>query len=127
LEISFPGPHPPYDPTPDWIDRYAETTFPPLPLEERERESQPPVFRPMARHQRRYYMANVSMIDAQVGAIRVALVRRGLLENTVVVFTTDHGHTLTDRFSVADPLELPGRQPGRDLALEDLPRDRGQR
>ena len=122
LEIGFPGPHPPYDPTPDWIARYADTEFPLLPLNEEERASQPPVFRDMARlqydgrpgdstvlppnptpeqrqRQRRFYMANVSMIDVWIGRIRDALERRGLLENSVIIFTSDHGDTLTDHFS----------------------------
>ena len=121
LEIGFPGPHPPYDPTPDWIDLYADTKFPLVPLSESERSSQPPVFRDMAahqnrtpgdstkllpnpteaqrQHQRRYYMANVSLIDAQIGRIRQALADRGLLDNSVIIFTSDHGDTLTDHFS----------------------------
>ena len=122
LEIGFPGPHPPYDPTPDWIDHYAGTQFPLLPLEESERASQPPVYRDMAhfqhlirpgdstkllpnptpqqrQRQRLFYMANVSMIDSWIGEIRAALGRRGLLENTVIIFTSDHGDTLTDHFS----------------------------
>jgi arylsulfatase A-like enzyme len=122
LEIGFPGPHPPYDPTPDWIERYADAEFDLLPQTESERESQPPVFRDMARYQydgrpgdstkllpnptpqqrqrqRRYYMANVSMIDAWIGKIRDALARRGLLESSVIIFTSDHGDTLTDHFS----------------------------
>ena len=122
LEIGFPGPHPPYDPTPDFIERYAGTRFPLLPLDEAERASQPPVFRRMARlqydgrpgdstvlapnptpeqrqRQRRFYMANVSMIDHWIGRIRAALARRGLLENSVIIFTSDHGDTLTDHFS----------------------------
>ena len=121
LEIGFPGPHPPYDPTPDWIELYADTQFPLVELNEAERISQPPVFRDMAdhqnrvagdstrmlpnptesqrQHQRRLYMANVSLIDAQIGAIRAALDEKGLLDNTVIIFTSDHGDTLTDHFS----------------------------
>ena len=121
LEIGFPGPHPPYDPTPDWVEHYAGTNFPLLPLDESERASQPPVFRAMAglhgrregdstrllanptpeqrQRQRRFYMANVSMIDYWIGEIRGALARRGLLDDSVIIFTSDHGDTLTDHFS----------------------------
>ena len=49
--------------------------------------------------QRQFYMATVSMIDLWIGEIRAALGRRGLLENTVIIFTSDHGDTLTDHFS----------------------------
>ena len=46
--------------------------------------------------QRAYYLANVSMIDRKVGEILEALQAKGLLENSVVMFTSDHGDTLGD-------------------------------
>ena len=50
-----------------------------------------------ARHrQRAYYLANVTMIDEQVGQIMDALREKGYLENSVVIFTSDHGDALTD-------------------------------
>lgn len=41
-------------------------------------------------------MANVSMIDEQVGRLIEALRRRGVLGDTVMVFTSDHGDCLND-------------------------------
>ncbi len=49
--------------------------------------------------QRRYYMANVSMIDEKIGEIVAALEERGFMENSVLFFTSDHGDTLTDHGS----------------------------
>ncbi|MDE2936034.1 MAG: sulfatase-like hydrolase/transferase [Chloroflexota bacterium] len=120
LCIGFPGPHPPYDPTPDWLDRYSETEFDLLPLQIKEYIQHPRTLIDMAEHntqvahdsiqfvtfpneshrqrQRRFYMANVSMVDAWIGRIRASLESRGLLENTVIVFTSDHGDSLTDHF-----------------------------
>ena len=49
-----------------------------------------------SRRQRAHYYANVTMIDTQVGAILDALEARGDLENTIVVFTSDHGDALGD-------------------------------
>ncbi|WP_280337807.1 sulfatase family protein [Salinicola acroporae] len=46
--------------------------------------------------QRRHYHANVTMIDAQVGRLLDALERRGVLEDTIIVFTSDHGDCLND-------------------------------
>jgi arylsulfatase len=46
--------------------------------------------------QRAYYMANVTMIDEQVGRIMDRLEEVGLLENSVVIFTSDHGDCLGD-------------------------------
>jgi arylsulfatase A-like enzyme len=40
------------------------------------------------------YYGMVSLIDAEIGRILDALDRLGLAENTLVVFTTDHGHFL---------------------------------
>ena len=46
--------------------------------------------------QRAHYFANVSMIDAQVGAIVEALRQRGVLDDTIIIFTSDHGDCLND-------------------------------
>jgi arylsulfatase A-like enzyme len=48
------------------------------------------------RRQRQHYYANFSMIVRQVGNILEALERRGVLEDTVVIFTSDHGDSLND-------------------------------
>ena len=41
-------------------------------------------------------MANVSMIDEQVGEIMANLEKTGQLDNTLIIFTSDHGDCLTD-------------------------------
>jgi len=41
-------------------------------------------------------MANVTMIDDQIGQLLAALERQGYLENAVVIFTSDHGDCLGD-------------------------------
>ncbi len=118
LEVGFPGPHPPYDPTPEFIDRYMDRDLPLLEVTEAELASQPRAFRQLRVHntqvdhdsvvhmlnptreqrhlQRAYYLANVSMIDQKVGEIMDTLEQRGYLDNAVVVFTSDHGDCLTD-------------------------------
>ena len=48
------------------------------------------------RNQRAHYLANVTMIDRQVGQIMDTLEEQGYLENSVVIFTSDHGDCLTD-------------------------------
>jgi arylsulfatase len=53
-------------------------------------------------------MANVLMIDKQIGHLIKALDRRGVLGSTVIVFTSDHGdclndHGLSQKWSMYDP------------------------
>jgi arylsulfatase len=118
LQIGFPGPHPPYDPTPEYANRYMDRELPLLEVTEEELENQPAAFKGLrvhnveidhdsvvhqlnpsqeARHrQRAFYMANVTMIDDKVGEIMEALKTQGYLENSVVIFTSDHGDCLTD-------------------------------
>ena len=50
----------------------------------------------LRRRQRAHYLANVTMIDEQVGALMDALERNGYAENCVVIFTSDHGDCLGD-------------------------------
>lgn len=75
------------------------------------------------------YYACVSYMDAQVGRILGALDRLGLSEDTIVVFTADHGyhlgeHDLWQKMHLHDestriPLvvSVPGRKPGETDAL----------
>ncbi len=117
LQVGLPGPHPPYDPTQEYLDIYEGRDLPhPIPADDI--DSQPKAYRMLrqfhldndadgivhlenptpeqARRQRAHYYANVTMIDAQVGHIVEALDRRGVLDDTVIIFTSDHGDCLTD-------------------------------
>jgi arylsulfatase len=118
LEIGFPGPHPPYDPTPEMAEKYMQRDFPLQPVMQAELDAQPAPYKAMRVHnaevdhdsvvhllepteeqrhrQRAYYMANVEMIDTKVGQILEALEEKGYLDDAVVVFTSDHGDCLTD-------------------------------
>ncbi|MCH7725453.1 MAG: sulfatase-like hydrolase/transferase, partial [Planctomycetes bacterium] len=118
LEIGFPGPHPPYDPIPRYADSYLKKELPLLEVTDEELENQPPAFKELRVHntevdhdsvvhqlnptreqrhrQRAYYLANVTMIDEKVGQILDALRENDYLDNTVIIFTSDHGDCLTD-------------------------------
>jgi arylsulfatase A-like enzyme len=118
LEIGFPGPHPPYDPTPDALARYTEKEIPLDPLTKEDLEGQPKAYQGMRVHnnevdhdsvilpldpteeqrlnQRRHYCANTTMIDEKVGEIMEQLEAQGYLENSIIIFTSDHGDCLTD-------------------------------
>lgn len=118
LEIGFPGPHPPYDPTSEYLDMYLDKELPFLEVTEEEMASLPPGLSGMRVHntevdhdsikftlnpteemrhrQRAHYLANVTMIDKKVGEIMGNLENKGLLENSIVIFTSDHGDCMTD-------------------------------
>ncbi|WP_276256553.1 sulfatase family protein [Halomontanus rarus] len=117
MEIGFPGPHPPFDPTPEYAEEYMGRDFPTPKLSEADLENQPEPLNALREHhqeidhdslshdpdasaeqlhrQRAYYYANVAMIDEQVGKILDALEANGY-EDTVVIFTSDHGEMLCD-------------------------------
>lgn len=118
LEVGFPGPHPPYDPLPEYAERYMSKELPLPVISDDELAGLPPAFKAMREHntqvdhdsivyqldptreqlhrQRAYYYANVSMIDAQVGRLLDVLEAKGYLEDAVVIFTSDHGDALSD-------------------------------
>ncbi|MBR1122185.1 sulfatase-like hydrolase/transferase [Bradyrhizobium lablabi] len=118
LQIGFPGPHPPYDPLPEWLDRYAEADIPLPEVSDSELQRQPRALKMLRENMtrlnfdsvnwrtdisredllrlRRHYAANVSMIDAQVGRIMAALDAKGYLDNAIVIFTSDHADALGD-------------------------------
>jgi len=117
MEIGFPGPHPPFDPTPEYAEEYIDRDFPKPIVSETILSGQPEPLRALRDHheavdhdsidydldataeqrhrQRAYYYANVAMIDEQVGEILDALEANGY-EDTVVVFASDHGEALGD-------------------------------
>lgn len=118
LQVGFPGPHPPYDATPDQLAAFDDRDVPMPVNSRRDRDAQPDALKELrrqhvehdhdsvvhdedpsaerSRRQRRHYLANIAMIDAQVGGIVEALEARGVLDDTVIVFTSDHGDTLGD-------------------------------
>jgi len=119
MQVGFTGPHEPYDPPQRFLDLYKDTSFPERLISEGELESKPPQH---LAHQSffisqtdgqsqidlrdateddinnlwRHYSAGISMIDEKVGDIISSLEANGLLENTVVIFTSDHGDSLGD-------------------------------
>ena len=118
LQIGFPGPHPPYDPSPRFLDLYADADIPVPAVTVEELARQPRAhaiyrqnlidnnFDSVAwRHDvtaeeilriRRHYAANVTMIDEKVGQIMEMLKAKGYLDDAIVIFTSDHADALGD-------------------------------
>ncbi|MCG3178834.1 MAG: Arylsulfatase [Phycisphaerae bacterium] len=88
LQVNFPGPHEPFDPPADLMARYDGVEFPP-PVA--------PSDAPVDHQQiRRNYAAMIEGIDDWVGWLIDAVDRRGELDNTIVVYSSDHGEMLGD-------------------------------
>jgi len=118
LEIGFPGPHEPYDPPARFLDLYRDRPTPPRIMARHELDSKPPEHRELRTYfaacqadavidldgqsdeaiadMRRHYYANISLIDEKIGQILDVLERKGRLDNTIIVFTSDHGDNLGD-------------------------------
>ena len=118
LQIGFPGPHPPFDPTERWLDHYKDVNIPVPDVTKEELAAQPPAhaayrdnivkynqdavawkYNPTKEELlrvRRHYAANTSMIDEKIGVILNTLEKRNLLDNAIVIFTSDHGEALGD-------------------------------
>jgi arylsulfatase A-like enzyme len=146
MQIGFPGPHPPFDPPQRLIDLYAGRDSPPPPtVTEEEKQQLTPTYkayRQMTIKQnhdavkwkedpsaaelsrlRTYYDANVTLIDEQIGRIIDQLEAKGYLDQTIIIFLSDHGealgeHGLIQKWSMYDcvtkvPMILwcPGRFP----------------
>lgn len=118
LEVGFPGPHPPYDPPERFIAPYRESVLPIRAIAREDLERQPPPFRALrekhvtgnhdaaphtvdAPHAQRHrqlahYLANVTLIDREIGRLLEALDAAGRLDDAIVIFTSDHGDCLGD-------------------------------
>ena len=103
LFASWVGPHPPYYVPQHYLDLYrgagvptpcapTETTIRQAPVSP---ENPEPGSERIRRIQEAYYAA-ITFIDTQVGRILDELEELGLEENTVVIFTSDHGEMLGD-------------------------------
>jgi iduronate 2-sulfatase len=78
------------------------------------------------------YYASVAFMDAQVGKVLAALEKAGLADNTIVIFTSDHGYHLGEhdfwaKVSLRDEsamvpliIRVPGKQPAVCHSLTEL-------
>jgi iduronate 2-sulfatase len=105
LAVGFFRPHTPYvAPQRPWFDMYDVNAMSVVEGVEADRAdipeaglgSQKKEQNTMTDEQRRQarqaYYASISFMDAQVGRVIESLDRHGLAENTVIVFTSDHGY-----------------------------------
>jgi iduronate 2-sulfatase len=105
LAVGFFRPHTPYvAPKVPYFDNYPEAEMP-IVTGVKEDQEDIPAAALASRHKEegmmdddlrrkavQAYYASISFMDAQVGRVVAALDRLGLAENTVIVFTSDHGY-----------------------------------
>ncbi len=89
MQMNFTGPHDPVDITKNMAKLYAGVDFP-QPNRNTQYEAEKHV------EIRRNYSAMVENIDRWVGVFIDELKRRGELDNTLIVFSSDHGEMLGD-------------------------------
>ena len=112
LKVSFARPHSPYDPPQrlldeysdkeipapymgDWCDRYAAL------LDPAKADKDAPFANfgtEYARNSRKYYYANVTFIDEEIGKIVQVLKDKGMYDNALICYVSDHGDMLGDHY-----------------------------
>ncbi len=112
LHLSYIKPHWPYIAPEPYASMYGPDDVKPAIRSEKERQEAHPVFaaymdmrysRNMSRDEAREkvipaYMGLITQIDDQMGVLMKFLEERGLIDNTMIVFTSDHGDYLGDHW-----------------------------
>jgi arylsulfatase A-like enzyme len=82
LYLTFNAPHTPYQAPQEYLDRYKSVADP----------------------SRRAYAGSITALDDQIGRVLQALEKKGVRENTLIIFQTDNGGTRSAKFagSIAD-------------------------
>lgn len=114
LWVGFYGPHHPYVPSGRFADMYGADDVPPFERAEGDIEKKPPEYGlyfkaedhkyrgfdqasdQTFREMKAAYYGMVSQIDWQVGLIVETLEKKGMAENTIIVFLSDHGEFMGD-------------------------------
>lgn len=125
--VSFVKPHPPYDPPLPWSRTITPEQAPPVVGLERPLSDYPEGVRVLADcmryaeleklgvapEMRACYLGLVAQIDNQIGRILDTLEQEGLMEHTLILFSSDHGDFLGDHhlFMKLFPYEASSRIP----------------
>ncbi len=107
LKVSFARPHSPYDPPQRWMEAYRDAAIPAPAVgswasrNETRNTERDDLWRGRlpaheTRTSRQAYYGSVSFVDEQIGRIVSALEKRRWLDNTLIVYTSDHGDMTGD-------------------------------
>jgi len=107
LKVSFARPHSPYDPPQRFMDKYKDANLPKASVGKWAAKFAPrsgpkddiwhgDLGAEQVRSSRQGYYGSISFVDEQIGRILETLERRGWLEETLIIFTSDHGDMTGD-------------------------------
>ncbi|RTE53778.1 arylsulfatase [Arenibacter aquaticus] len=113
LKVAFHRPHPPFDPPKRWLDFYKNREIPladvgkwsedkfgkfnSIPSPEQQLNAPRGNYSDsIVENARKGYYAAISFLDEQIGYILTALEKKGELENTLIVVSSDHGDMMGD-------------------------------
>jgi arylsulfatase A-like enzyme len=107
LWCSFPGPHTPITPSAPWSKQYdpKKLTLPPNHLsEDLQMPGESGLLSKSGKYSNdfshnqtlAYYYGLISQIDYNIGLMMAELDRLGLTENTIIVYTADHGEMMSE-------------------------------
>ena len=140
LFVSALEPHDPYVPPRQFLDLYDIDSIPLSPTQHNDPTGKPDVVRRMRavwqdvtddqwRRVRASYWAMISFLDSEVGRILQTLRELDLYDNTIIVFTSDHGdmlgsHGLVTKgvgtvYEEVHNIPLIMRIPGNQVGIED--------
>ncbi|WP_130859610.1 arylsulfatase [Gracilibacillus phocaeensis] len=138
LKMSYVRPHPPFDPPQVFLDMYKDKELPDPPIGEWAEQSDltrsglDPVTShgtvPKDRYRRAQaaYYALITHIDHQIGRFLQAMREYGVYDDTVILFTSDHGELMGDHHLYRKSLPYEGSakvpfivaDPGHQLGLQ---------
>lgn len=112
LKVSFARPHSPYDPPQRFLDMYKDAKVPAPAMgdwcSKHAKELDPEKAatdapygnfgETYALNSKRHYYANITFIDEQIGRVIQALKDKGMYENALIVFVSDHGDMMGDHY-----------------------------
>ena len=102
LFVSFVGPHDPFDPPTEYGDKYRNADMPSAIVDDMEgkpdwiKKRTVNISPEEVKVTRQQYCAATELIDYQIGNMLRALEERGMLDNTYIIYSSDHGEMLGD-------------------------------
>jgi len=121
LAISFGGPHFPHGSAPEEYKKMH------LPEQIMLLPNVPESMKEKARQELQGYYAHCSAIDRCVGDLLATLDETGLAENTIVVFTSDHGETMGSHGNKPAQKQVPWDEAARVPFLIRIPASHGSK